>query len=1042
MKTSPNLIISSLTMLSLSITTHSQTKPNYLIILADDLGYGDLSCHGGKTPTPNIDKLFNQSVEFENFMTCPVSSPTRAGLLTGLNPLRIGQGPNTDGQLDTSIPNLGSIFKNKGYKTGLFGKWHNGNVPEFYPTLPHVNDYGFDKFVGFYGGGLDYYTKVWQNKPTSPDWYNDKTEINNNLEYATDVLTRSTIDFMEQNKGGQFLAYLPFNIIHSPLHVRDVDLQRVPNSIIQAAGGTIRTWKEYYKLYNDVEVPAFNTMYAQLTGDNSIFDITGTLTTAERQILYSAMLISLDDKVGELMKYLDDNNLANNTVVLFFSDNGATPDGNPLPFSGNKHSTLEGGVHAPALIRWPAGGLVGPKKFKPMVGYLDVLPTFMEMSGISPASIGQIDGSSFLNELKTDAQSGNRAYYWLWRDHDVIRTDNWKLNRYIDYNELFAIQTDITESSNVASGNPEVVNNLLAKLETWRESTGVAITHLAPKLSAPVNPSPDAVVLKLTADVVVNATNPEPNIQISGTGYKLLPDDYLHFDIKTETGNQADGFYISPLYNANKYFTSKRGVDQFGRVQSGGPATRGGAGVWEHRVIGLGNEAPGTINKFSIILKKTGKYIIYIDNIQIRRGDGTVIDVWSNSTRVNAQTPLYTISSGTGYKLEASWQQSYSLTVNGGTGSGTYLSGVPVAIKANAPQGGLAFDKWVVNSGTPIIASIYDANTTVANSNNSVITATYGNAGPHALMVNNGTGSGLFTAGTEVRITADTAPAGQVFNRWIINSGTPVIADIYNPSTSLKSPTNAASVTATYINYLDACDATTGWNATTTLNTTDIKEGTGSLQYVGSGTPEFSKVFEPFNPNIPAANAALKFWYYVSDVTKFATANQVELGSGGKNDVAEYNWTLTGLVNGWNYIQLKISSASTSGGTPNFEAINWFRIYHSKTGEMTTKVDAIEISGITNQTSPTAIREINNDEKSFQIYPNPLSNGSVLTIKVKNAGVSTIKIMNLNGQVVYSDYLDGATYHYLPLNRILNSGLYLVSLSSNETKVTQKLVVK
>ncbi len=1043
MKTSPTILISSLALLSVSLTSNSQTKPNYLVILADDLGYGDLSCHGGKTPTPNLDKLVSQSIEFENFMTCPVSSPTRAGLLTGLNPLRIGQGPNTDGQLETSIPNLGSIFKKDGYKTGLFGKWHNGNAPEFYPELPHVNDYGFDKFVGFYGGGLDYYTKVWQNKPTSPNWYDDKTEINNNLEYATDVLTRSTIDFMEQNKGGQFLAYLPFNIIHSPLHVRDADLKRVPDSIIQAAGGTLRSWKEYYKLYNDLAVPAFNTMYAQLTGDSSIFDIKGTLTSAERQILYSAMLINLDDKVGELMKYLDDNNLTNNTVVLFFSDNGATPDGNPLPFSGNKHSTLEGGVHAPALIRWPAGGFVGPKKFKPMVGYLDVLPTFMEMSGISLNSIGKIDGISFLNELKTNAQSGNREYYWLWRDHDVIRTDRWKLNRYVNYNELFAIQTDITESSNVAAGNQSVVDNLLSKLETWRASTGVAITHLAPELTAPVNPAPDAVVLKLTADVVVDANNPEQLIQILSTGYKLLPDDYLHFDIKAESGSLIDGFYITPLYNSNKYFTSKRGVDQYGRLQSSGPAIIGGSGVWEHRMIGLGNEAPGTINKFSINLKKTGKYSLYIDNLQIRRGNGTVIDVWSNNARVNAQTPLFTLSSGTGYKLEASWQQSYTLTVNGGTGSGTYLSGVPITIKADEPPTGLAFDKWVIISGTLVIANIYDATTTVANSTNSVITATYGSVGPHILNVNNGAGSGNYIAGTTVRITADAAPAGQVFNKWIINSGTPVIADIYNSATTLISPTNAASINASYINYLDDCDATTGWNATTSLNKTDIKQGTGSLQFTGSSTHEFSKVFTPFNSNIPAANAALKFWYYVSDVSKFSTANQVELGSGGKNDVLEYNWSLTGLVNGWNYINLKISAAGTSGGTPNFEAINWFRVYHAKTGEITTKIDAIEISGITNENEPTAISVIKGDEKNFQIFPNPLTTNtlSVNLIGFQYLKNVEVKIVNLWGQTVFQRRIDNAAHLEIYAPEILKDSVYLIMIDDGEFKISKKLIV-
>lgn len=1043
MKASPNLIISSLALLSVSTTVHSQTNPNYVVILADDLGYGDLSCHGGKTPTPNIDKLFKQGVEFKNFMTCPVSSPTRAGLLTGLNPLRTGQGPNTDGQLDKNIPNMGSIFQKNGYKTGLFGKWHNGETPEIYPTLPYINDYGFDRFIGFYGGGCDYYTKIDGNDET-PRWYHDKTPVKNEFGYATDLITKYALDFIELNKANKFLAYIPFNVIHTPLHVKDVDLQRVPASILQAAGGTLRTWKEYYKLYNDVFNTTFNPKYIQLTGDNSITAFSGILSDAEIQVLYSAMLISLDDKVGEIMKYLEDNNLANNTVVLFFSDNGATPTGSSLPFRGNKHSTEEGGVHAPAAMYWPAGGIVGPKTFKPMVGHVDVLPTFMEMSGIPSSAVGKIDGSSFLQELKTDAQESNREYYWVWRDHDVIRTDRWKLNRYFDSYELFDIQSDITESTNVYANNPTVAADLITKLDNWRVSTGIAATHLTPILSAPINPAPSQAVLKVTANCIVDATHPQLVIQILGAGHKMLPGDYLHFDIKADVSSKTDGLYLSHYVGTPLYFNNDRGVDQFGRLQSSAPAPLGGAGVWEHRVIGIGNEAPIVANKMSIIFKKTGNYTVYIDNLQIRRADGSVVDIWSNSTRVSATTPLYTISTGTNYKLEASWEQSYSITVNGGSGSGSYTSGVPVTIKANAPQVGLAFDKWIINSGSPIIANIYDANTTVANSTNSVITATYGNAGPHALTVNSGTGSGSFAAGSVVNISSDEAAAGQVFNKWIINSGTPVITDIYNPSTSLKTPTNASSVTATYINFLDACDATTGWNATSTLNTTDIKQGTGSLQYVGSGTPEFSKVFEPFNPNIPTANAALKFWYYVSDVTKFATNNQVELGSGGKNDAFEYNWTLTGLVNGWNYVNLKISSAGTSGGTPNFEALNWFRIYHGKTGEMTTKIDAIEISGIpSNQTSPTGgIENVKVDDSSFNMYPNLVSKEGMLSIHVKEPEISTIKILNLNGQVFYSKNLAGVTYLNIALNPILKSGVYIVSLSSKKSVVSQKLIVR
>jgi len=154
-----------------------------------------------------------------------------------------------------------------------------------------------------------------------------------------------------------------------------------------------------------------------------------------------------------------------------------------------------------------------------------------------------------------------------------------------------------------------------------------------------------------------------------------------------------------------------------------------------------------------------------------------------------------------------------------------------------------------------------------------------------------------------------------------------------------------ATHTTPFTNYLDHCDATTGWTSanTLTLNTSDKKEGTGSLESVGSGTDEFKKVFTAFNSGSSVTTGYIQFWYYVSDVTKFSSSNQIEIGSGGTSDVAEYSWNIGTLVNGWNLITKTFSSATTTGGTPNLNAINWFRIYHAKTASITTKVDAIQV---------------------------------------------------------------------------------------------------
>ena len=193
-------------------------------------------------------------------------------------------------------------------------------------------------------------------------------------------------------------------------------------------------------------------------------------------------------------------------------------------------------------------------------------------------------------------------------------------------------------------------------------------------------------------------------------------------------------------------------------------------------------------------------------------------------------------------------------------------------------------------------------------------------------------------------------PAGKYFLT-LDADGVPVSSDFYlrlvnNGQKMMKGliPYQATHTTKFTISP-DRCDATTGWVSANTLsvNTTDFKEGAGSLQSVGSGTDEFKKVLTPYNTGATVAAGYIRFWYYVSDVTQLSAANQVEIGSGGGPDINEYNWNIGTLVNGWNLITKTFATAGTTGGTPNLNAINWFRIYHAKTGSVTTKLDRIEI---------------------------------------------------------------------------------------------------
>ncbi|NDP20548.1 MAG: carbohydrate-binding protein [Paludibacter sp.] len=251
--------------------------------------------------------------------------------------------------------------------------------------------------------------------------------------------------------------------------------------------------------------------------------------------------------------------------------------------------------------------------------------------------------------------------------------------------------------------------------------------------------------------------------------------------------------------------------------------------------------------------------------------------------------------------------------------------------------------------------------------------------------------------------------------------------------------------------YVDDCDSATGWSSagTNTLSyyTTDKKQGAGCVQMVGSGTDEYKKVFSPaYNSNVTLANGALSFWYYVSDVTKCGTV-RVELSSGGAADVDELSWALSGLLNGWNKITLNLSSASQLG-TPNLNALNWFRIYNTKTASITTRIDAIQlIETVVINRAPSVISSVidlkSNQNKSVNIYPNPFKQGklSVDIIGFEELNNVQVKITNLMGQTIYHELLTNKSRMELNLKGKLNDSVYFISVESGDTKVVKKLVV-
>jgi len=588
-------------------------RPNVVLILADDLGWSDLSIHpGGTTKTPNVDRFFQESRQLNNYMGWCVCSPTRAMLLTGRHPFRVGTGPEVGGELEQAETTFAEGFRSHGYRTGIFGKWHNGEDPdsaeyraafaEAFKAMPNkrprpglgVNQHGFDEAWVYYGGGADYFTRRTVGGKGPVSWWHNTEFRPQDAGYTEDLIMGHALDFIRANKDRPFLCYLPLHLVHAPLQAKEADLR----------------------------------------------DIDPQVTDQTRRT-YAAMLQAMDRNVGALLAELDRLGLRDNTIVLFTSDNGATRDGSNLPFRGGKHSILEGGTHLPTAIRWPKGGLRGGH-WDGLCGALDVFPTLMAMADLPMPATRPLDGKSLWSALRDDAASPVESYYWSWHDEDAIRTADWRLHRFFARTELYDIRTDVGETKDVAAAHPEVVKALTAKMDAWTASLGTALTHRPVPAKLDAKPAPEGEVLEVSVTVTAQAKPSDRLIiPLAGLSGDLFSTDYVEYDIATATGSLPKGFFYSPLkgngdQGITVLFKRGEGIDQFGREQIAGPATPGG-GLWEHRVIGLSSFAPGSLPRHGLVFKggKPGAYRVYLDNLRIRHADGSTAYIWSgaNDTR-------------------------------------------------------------------------------------------------------------------------------------------------------------------------------------------------------------------------------------------------------------------------------------------------------------------------------------------------------------------------------------------------------------------------
>ncbi len=455
-------LFSALSLCSFGIlpSCHSQSpptqKPNIIYILADDLGYGDLSCYGQKHfQTPNIDRMARDGMRFtQHYAGCTVCAPSRSSLMTGLTsghtPVRGNLEVTEEGQwpLPANTLTIPKLLKEAGYVTGAFGKWGLG----FPGSEGDPNKQGFDEFYGFNCQRMahNYY----------PDhlWDNQKIEIlegnsgDKSEQYAPELIHRRVLQFMEKNKDKPFFLYYPTTIPHAEL--------KVP--------------KEYLEKFRGKFLPENKFAGTDFGGKNFRKGPYGT--QPETHAAFAAMVTLLDEKVGEIFSKLKELGLDKNTMVVFSSDNGPHKEGGADPdyfdsngpLKGYKRDLYEGGIREPMIVWWPEKIKKGSTSDH-ISAFWDVMPTLAEIAGAK--SPGNTDGISFLPALLGQAgQKTHESLYWEFHELDgrqAVRKGNWKLVRYQVLiparitTELYDLSTDLGEENNVVNQHPEVVTELL-----------------------------------------------------------------------------------------------------------------------------------------------------------------------------------------------------------------------------------------------------------------------------------------------------------------------------------------------------------------------------------------------------------------------------------------------------------------------------------------------------------------------------------------------------------------------------------------------------
>ncbi|MFB9054815.1 arylsulfatase [Formosa undariae] len=431
----------------------AQTKPNVILIVTDDQGFGDLGYYGNPhVKTPTIDRFAKESVRFDEFLVSPVCAPTRAALMTGRYTLRTGVRDTYRGGaiMATDEITIAEILKDAGYKTGMIGKWHLGDN---YPSRPQ--DQGFDFTLNHLSGGLGQ-NGDWPNALEGNQRYYDPIlwkngEMVKTKGYCSDVFTDEAIHFVEENKADPFFLYLSFNAPHAPLQVPDA----------------------YYDMYKDID-PSKG-----FDNDDRPFPVMNEQLKENARKVY-AMVSNIDDNLKRLFETLDSMEIRDNTLIIFMTDNGHQHDRYAAGMKGRKGYVYEGGVRVPSFWSLPSQ-FKGNRDIKTPTAHYDILPTLAELCSAQIPTDRVLDGKSLLPLLNNEMSSlGNRTFARSWvrggpeqYTNISIRKEQYKLvgntERNADINsfELYNIIDDPYEQKNIVSTHNSEALHLKQDMDIW-----------------------------------------------------------------------------------------------------------------------------------------------------------------------------------------------------------------------------------------------------------------------------------------------------------------------------------------------------------------------------------------------------------------------------------------------------------------------------------------------------------------------------------------------------------------------------------------------